>query len=295
MIILEIMPPKSINMEGNNLPIREFKLEWLCDNPSIALIAKRGSGKSWVCQELIKFFMEDRRYPGSIIIAPTDKMTEFYSEHFPDLYIHYKYKSEIIQKVLFRQEKIIEKEKTKAKEGKKINPRMALLMDDCLGDASSWKNDPPVEEMLFNGRHYKITYILTMQDPKGVPPKIRGNFDYIFMLADDFHSKIKKMHEEYAGMFPTLALFKTVFKELTKKYGCMVIVNRGSRDNLLDKVFWFKSTGKTLTDIKCRQFKHIHSDNYDPEWRKHNRGTDYDDILNGGKKKTNSGFTIEKV
>ena len=33
---------------GDKLPIQEFKLSEMCINPSIIMIAKRASGKSWI-------------------------------------------------------------------------------------------------------------------------------------------------------------------------------------------------------------------------------------------------------
>ena len=33
-----------------------------------------------------------------------------------------------------------------------------------------------------NGRHYKILFILTMQYALGIPPNLRTNIDYVFIL-----------------------------------------------------------------------------------------------------------------
>ena len=71
-------------------------------------------------------------------------------------------------------------------------------------------------ELLFNGRHYQLMYMLTMQFPLGITPELRCNFDYIFLLADDNTSNIKRMYEHYAGMFPDFNSFKQVFTQLTK-------------------------------------------------------------------------------
>ncbi len=64
------------------------------------MIAKRASGKSWVCRSILRHF---RDIPVGIIIAPTEKMANppFYSEFFPDTYIHYEYRSEIIEKLVW--------------------------------------------------------------------------------------------------------------------------------------------------------------------------------------------------
>jgi hypothetical protein len=93
---------KNVKVGGNmSLPIMEFQLDSMCENPAIVMIAKRASGKSWVCRSILRHF---RDIPVGIIIAPTEKMANppFYSEFFPETYIHYEYRSEIIEKLLFR-------------------------------------------------------------------------------------------------------------------------------------------------------------------------------------------------
>ena len=50
----------------------------------------------------------------------------------------------------------------------------------------------------------------------GIPPEMRSNFDYIFLLAEDFISNRKRLYEHYAGMFPNFDIFQQVFTEVTK-------------------------------------------------------------------------------
>ena len=227
------------------LQIKEFKLDSMVENPAIVMIAKRASGKSWVCRDILRNFKD---IPVGLIIAPTEKMANppFYSDFFPDSYIHYQYKSEIIERMLYRQDIMIEKQKEKEAEGKIIDPRGFILMDDCLSKKSSWMKDQPIMELLFNGRHYRLMYILTMQFPLGITPELRCNFDYIFLLAEDFYSNLKRLYDHYAGMFPTFDSFRSVFNVVTQDFGSMVIVNRGARSSFTDKVFWYKASNENV-------------------------------------------------
>ena len=61
------------------------------------MIAKRGSGKSWVCRALLNHFSD---IPVGIIIAPTDRMNGFYETFFPDTYIYYDFESSLIASIL---------------------------------------------------------------------------------------------------------------------------------------------------------------------------------------------------
>ena len=281
--------------DGASLPIKEFKLDSMCINPSIVMIAKRASGKSWVCRSILKHF---RDVPVGIIIAPTEKMATppFYSDFFPDSYIHYQYKTETIEKVLYRQDKMIQKEQEKSKEGKIIDPRAFILMDDCLASKGSWMKDQPIQDLLFNGRHYKLMYLLTMQFPLGITPELRCNFDYIFLLKDDTQSNIKRLYDHYAGIFPTFDSFKQVFKALTDDYGSMVIVNRGANVSFLDKVFWYKAENEKLDNfIGCEQFINFHKKNYNENWKKEKKTVSIMDMCNNGKKTKTTKIAVDKV
>jgi len=283
---------KDIKVEGNNLPIREFNLNWMCKNSSIVMIAKRGSGKSWVCRSILKH-LHRIGIPGGVIIAPTDKMTNFYGKFFPELYIHYEYKNEILENVFYRQKEIINKQKKKMKKRRKVDPRSFVVMDDCLGSKTTWQKEKPILEMFFNGRHFKITFILTMQFPLGIPPELRSNFDYVFLLADDFISNQKRLYDHYAGIFPSFDSFKSVFLELTNDFGSMVIVNRGSRTDFLDKIFWFKAKRETDEKIGCRQFIKLHDKNFDRDWDKKKKIFNIDDMVT--RKKNTKIFQIDKI
>lgn len=268
---------KQIAVEGNSLPIRQFELGWMCKDPSIAMVAKRGSGKSWVCRAILNH-LSDTGVPGGIIISPTDEVNPFYDKFFPGLFIHHKFRSEIIENAFLRQRKMKAKAEKKKLEGKKLEKRMFFLMDDCLGSKKSWVREEAIQKMFFNGRHYNITFILTMQYPLGIPPDLRSNFDYIFLLADDSFGNQKKLYEQYAGMFPSVDAFRQVFNELTKDFGCMVIVNRGHREDLWDKIFWYKVKGKDAVKFGSKQFKKIHEKNFDKLWQDRD-DIDIDNIL----------------
>lgn len=281
-----IMSVKTVNAGSTKLAICEFKLSCMVDDPSIVMVAKRGSGKSYVCRAILHHF---RHIPVGVIIAPTDRLSSFYGCFFDDSYIFYDYKSEIIEKILFRQQEMMDKEKKAKARGKKVNPRAFIIMDDCLSKKGSWMKDPPIMELLFNGRHYKIMYILTMQYPLGIGPELRCNFDYIFLLAEDFVSNMKRIYDHYAGMFPNFESFKAVFLQLTQDFGCMVVSNRGARKSFLDKVFWYKAPDMKNEDVKigCNQFRTFHKKNYNENWRVKKTPMDLDKFFN--KKKSERG------
>lgn len=278
----------------DKLEIKEFKLGMIKKFSSIVIIAKRGSGKSWICRDLINYF---RDFPVGLIICPTEKTDKFYSDFFPEAYIHYEYKSSILEKLLARQLAIKEKKEYYIKNYKKrIDTRAYVIMDDCLADSKGWINDVNVKEVLYNGRHYDITYILTMQYPLGIPPSLRANFDYVFLLADDSYTNQEKMYKHYAGMFPKFPAFQEVYNALTVDYHSMVIVNRGARNSFLDKIYWYKARNMEPPYVGCPQFKKFNDNNFDPDWKKRNKLIGFDIHDYYLKKKNNKEkMQVEKV
>ena len=252
-----------------DMKVRQFfpKMMDSTPNPSILMVSKRGGGKSILCRSILAHF---NYVPVGCVITPTDHLQDppFYSAFVPDSYIHYKFNTALIEKMLIRQNMMIEKAKTYGnKNGKIIDPRAFLLMDDCLADKKNWIKDETILELLYNGRHYKIMYILTIQDPMGIPPNIRSNFDYVFLLASDNNNIKKKLYDHYAGVFDTLAAFQKIFEVLTREFSSMVIINRGPRGSMSDKIMWYKADITVPEVLGCEQYINNFKYNYDEKWK----------------------------
>jgi hypothetical protein len=232
----------------------------------------------------------------------------FYGNFFPDAFIYYEYKPEIMKKLFIRQTQMIEKEKEKKLKGKKVDPRAFLVMDDCMSDKKAWVKDKLIGDLLFNGRHFRLIYILTMQYALGLTPDQRNQFDYIFLFKDSFISNQKRIYDHYAGMFPTFESFRQVFAQLTENFGCMVIETtdrknkktenetKGEKgpENPIEKIFWFKATDVTIEKMCCRQFRDFQDDNYNKDWRKKHNEFNFNDYCQD-KKKNKGTIKIQKV
>jgi len=286
------MTIRNISYFKNSLKIREFKFSQMCAHPVIVMIAKRGSGKSILCAEVLKYFDD---YPVGAIISETDELVSYYSSFFPDIYIHPDYSQVTASEILERQKKMKEKRKKKNEKGYKLDIRSFLLMDDCLANNADWKKDVNIRKIFMNGRHYGLLYILTMQYPLGIHPELRENIDYVFLLACNKTATQKKIYDAYCGIFPTFGAFLEVFQKLTDNYGCMVIDSRSNKNNIQDVVFWFKANNRSWSKrnkFGCRQFRYIHDDNYDDDWSRNNKDDGIDKIIG---KKSKKGFHVEKI
>jgi hypothetical protein len=280
----------NINIPGQTLILEEFKINTLIYddnnefiNPRIVMIAPSGSGKSWIVRNIL-YEMQD--IPCGTVIAPTDKMNKFYDDFIPSCYIHHEYKPDIIPKVLARQKKILEKNENRLlKRKKEIDPRAFLVMDDCMASKHLWLKDPNILEIMNQGRHFKLTFILTMQYCLGIQPELRTQFNYIFLLGEDNAASRKKIYEHWAGVFPKFELFEQVFLQVTNNYGCLVINNRIKTSDLTKKVFWFKAKKVSNFTIGIPEFLQFHEKRYDKNYQ--DKQQLFDVINYGNKKKSN--------
>ncbi len=281
------------SQDGDKLPIPQFSLDEMVINPSIIMIAKRGGGKSWISRAIL---YKNSDIPVGLIIAPTDRDNIFYGTFYPTSFIYYEYDSSIIRKLLLRQRLMIKKAAEKKLEGKYVDPRAIIIMDDCLASKGKWVSDPLIKDLLFNGRHRRITYLLTMQFPLGITPELRVNFDYIFLLAEDTTSNLKRLFEHYAGMFPDFQSFKQIFTQLTSDFGAMVIKNRGIRGGLIDKVAFYKAPDLEGQTVKfgCKQFRKYHDKNFDKSWEDKEFQQDLEEYIME-KRKTKSKIDVKKI
>jgi len=245
-------------MDSTQFKISQFDPSSMVPQPSICIIAKRGRGKSF----LIKDLLYQLNIPCGTIISPGDRMNSFYKYFFPDSYINYDLTDELLKNVLLRQSIMIENKRS----GSDIDPSATLVMDDCLSK-KCWCNNENMLAILMNGRHYKLTYIISMQTPLGITPDIRLNFDYVFLLREDSMINKKKLWDNYASVFPTFASFEKVFNKCTENYSCLVIDNKKPCDDLQNKIFWYKARDLNDTQmLGCPEFIDMHKKIYKMDW-----------------------------
>ena len=249
-----------------DLRLRKFDMSSIDDDKVICLIGKRDTGKSFLCKDLLYHHQD---IPVGTVISATESANQFYSAMIPPLFIHDEYHEDIVSKVLSRQKKVLDRLKAEQaehaghaeKRASKIDPRAFLMLDDCLYDAS-WTKSKAVRNIFMNGRHYKLMFIVTMQYALGIPPNLRTNIDYVFILRENIVANRKRIYESYAGMFPTFEIFCQVMDQTTENYECLVIHNNSKSNRLEDQVFWYKAEGHDDFQMGAPAFWEYHRQNY---------------------------------
>lgn len=245
--------------------------------PVIVLIGRRDTGKSFLVRDLL-FYHQD--IPIGTVISGTEAGNGFYSSHVPKLFIHDEYNTAIIENILKRQRTVLKQVKKEIESFKKsnIDPRAFVILDDCLFD-DKWTRDKMMRLLFMNGRHWKIMLVITMQYPLGIPPVLRTNIDYVFILREPYIANRRRIYENYAGMFPTFESFCQVMDQCTENYECLVINNNVKSNKLHDQINWYKAEAHKDFKLGSREFweisKDLNSDDeeeiYDPNSRQGNQ------------------------
>ena len=207
--------------------------------PVVVLIGKRDTGKSFLVRDLL-FYQQE--IPIGTVISGTEEGNGFYAKMVPKLFVHNEYNTAIIENILKRQRTVLKQIKKEMETYKRstIDPRAFVILDDCLYDAT-WTRDKMMRLLFMNGRHWKVMLVITMQYPLGIPPTLRTNIDYVFILRENYIANRKRIYENYAGMFPTFESFCQVMDQCTENYECLVINNNSKSNKLHDQVFWYKA------------------------------------------------------
>ena len=240
------------------LDLKKFDMRdisFKCDEaqgPVVVLIGRRDTGKSFLVRDLLYYHQD---IPIGTVISGTEAGNGFFSAHVPKLFIHDEYNTVIIENILKRQKaalKQIKKEKeTRGKSN--IDARAFVILDDCLFD-NKWTKEKMMRLLFMNGRHWKIMLIITMQYPLGIPPNLRTNIDYVFILREPYMANRKRIWENYAGMFPTFESFAQVMYQCTENYECLVINNNAKSNRLQDQIFWYKAQNHSNFRLGSKEF-----------------------------------------
>ena len=256
-----------------NLDLKRFDMKSISFRPNeskgpvVVLIGRRDTGKSFLLRYLLYYHQD---IPIGTVVSGTEEGNGFYGKLVPKLFIHNEYNTAIIENILKRQRGVLKQIKREMEQFKRstIDPRTFVILDDCLYD-NTWARDKMMRLLFMNGRHWKVMLLITMQYPLGIPPALRTNIDYVFILREPYIANRKRIYENYAGMFPTFESFCQVMDQCTENYECLVINNNAKSNKIQDQVFWYKADAHNDFKLGSKEFwdlsKQINDDDDDGE------------------------------
>ena len=235
-----------------NLQLRKFKPETMGDDKVCVFIGKRGTGKSTLVADILYY---KKHLPAGIVLSGTEEGNHYYSKHVPDLFIYGDYDKEAIERAIERQRKLVSAGKT--------NCGCFILLDDCMYD-NKFLKDTCIRQCFMNGRHWKIFFMLTMQYCMDLPPALRANVDYVFILRENIIQNREKLYKSFFGIFPSFDMFNKVMDACTENYECLVLDNTVKSNKITDCVFWYKGNIRKNFRVGAPELWAAHKKMYNP-------------------------------
>ena len=243
---------------ANQLELKKFDMKWITFKPDenkgpvIVMIGRRDTGKTFLVRDLLWHHQD---IPIGTVISGTEAGNGFYAAHVPKLFIHDEYNTVLIENILRRQKAVLKQRNRELEIYKRttIDPRTFVILDDCLYDGT-WSRDKLMRLLFMNGRHWKVLLIITMQYPLGIPPNLRTNIDYVFILRENYQKNRKIIYENYASMFPTFESFCQVMDQTTENYECLVLNNNVKSNRINEQIFWYKAMDRPEFRLGSKEF-----------------------------------------
>ena len=160
-------------------------------NKTIALVAKRNSGKSVLLKYLVQ---EEIQYFKKIFVICPTKFNGFYDDWIESNCIFENYDEEWVEKLIFKMSNL-----NKGKNNDTAD-HVLLILDDCFSD-TKFHASKSIKKLFSRARYSFISIIITCQMLHHIPPLCRNNSDFLLvgqlnnqnldLLCDEFRTGLE--------------------------------------------------------------------------------------------------------
>lgn len=217
----------SVETPEGPLIINQMAYNMILPTYTVAIYGPRRSGKSKlirnICQRLRPFFPE-------VLVFTKTKSSCEYHQFMPDTCIIDGFSEALLEQIMQDQ---AAKKRAESRGEDMGNYHMLIILDDCMADDMRFKKT--FNKVFFNGRHYNITMIVTMQDVKGIAPAATLNTDLCIAFCMPDRRGRDTLREKFAD-YLSRDQFDAIMdsKECNKKYH-VVAFDVSHRYNCIDK------------------------------------------------------------
>ena len=241
----------------------------IADNACCAVIGMRGTGKSVLIKDLMSY---KRHLPWGLVFAGTEEGNGWYEQFVPDSLIYDDFYPNVLGSLIKHQKSLKKKSMAQVRAGalaRAPTNGVFLIMDDCLYDSKVLKHKA-MRYVFMNGRHFDIFSIVAAQWLYDVPPAMRDNIDYVFVMRNVNSQTRFKMWKSFFGVVPTFQEFNAIMDKYTRDHRCIVLCAKPQADTgdpISDHVFWYKaSTAHAGLRVCARETWQMHDLQYDPDY-----------------------------
>lgn len=214
-----------------HVDIKKFSPTSMKPNTIILLVGKRGTGKSTLLEDLCYYIRDKVDF--AVGMSPTEDTNQALGQFIPKSTIYGEYDEEVVVRIMDMQ-----KNMWRAGRGYSC----LLILDDCCYDKKILRSKV-IREIFMNGRHRRMTLILSAQYVMDLPPDLRTQVDYVFALRENVVANREKLFKQFFGFFNSFADFAKTMDSCTENFECMVCDNKTAKGNSIDdSVRWYKAS-----------------------------------------------------
>lgn len=235
-----------LQLDATGTPLLyEFDLNIIPLDATVVNFGMRRTGKSVLARHILWHLRNE--YHRGVVMSDTDKLNQFYHQHFPPNRIIDHLDQAILKNILLLQERFIKVLNMRYGNAQKVpdeewrDVRVLLLFDDVIQDDNAVRYNPPLNQVFVAGRHFKTFFLMNTQYEKAIPPKMRNNVDVAFMF---YHENLDAIEHLWRLFGNTLDRhhFTKIFNKYTQDH--MTLVSARSTitsPRLIDRLWWFKA------------------------------------------------------
>ena len=221
-------------MAPSSIKITRFDPSKMKKEALVVCIGKRGTGKTTLVTDLLSHYVG--QIPMSFVMSGTEESNEHYQKCFPPLYIYSGYDQDVVQQLILQQKKMIRcLKKNKSDE----SPHALLLLDDCMYDRGITRSKT-MRELFYNGRHFKLLVVITMQYSMDLTPDMRSQVDYVFCGRENIPANRERLWKNFFGTLD-YKQFCTLLDQCTKNYEVLCLDNTKTSNSATDSLHYYKA------------------------------------------------------
>ena len=238
------------DLEKNiSLIIKPFDFD-MKKNQSILIIGKNDNEKSQLIMDFVNRFNDD--YTNilknkTLFVTSDVNQQNLFSNVFPKSKIMSSYDEEemyeYINDYIYDEESCTE-----------YFENRCIVIDESVINKKNMDSSHSFIDLIFNGRHSKISLIYSTNTYSYISPEIKYNFDHIFIFEEEFIVEKKRIFNNYCQMFSNYKDFEETFDKITKDQFCMVIKVINLNKGLNECIFKYKTNIiETQKEIKNKR------------------------------------------
>ena len=201
------------------------------DKGVCVFVGRTNTGKTLLIRDIMAH--KCRTFKKALIMTGSATSANDFSRHVPNTFVYDGFREDVLERAIDKQDRDQKQGKCK---------KLLIVLDDLAYLATHIKNCEVVKRIIYNGRHYNVLLLLSMQYCKLFPPDFRSNINYVFCTFEKNPANRRHVFEAFNNVFNDFESFDRCMCALTPNYRAMVLDNFSSKSMAVaDNVFWYKA------------------------------------------------------